>query len=254
MHTPAAFPSLVRVVREDGLVPEAIPTQVVNRLILGMPRKARERMLAQSELVDLKFGDVLCEADAAYTEVYFPLTGFISLVATVSDRPPLEMGLIGNEGMLGATIALGVAAAPLRAIVQGPGSAWCMNVATLQEALADDPTLSQLLDRYLFVLTAQLAQTVACTRFHEIEARLARWLLMTHDRAHADHFHLTHQFLANMLGVQRGAVTLAAGALQRRGLIRYARGEINVVARVGLEAAACECYAAVRQDYDQRLS
>lgn len=220
-----------------------------NLLIEAMPAKARQRVLDQSERVDLSFGDILCEPEQPFRYVYFPTSGFISLVAVVGKHPPLEMGLIGTEGMLGVTMALGVAAAPLRGVVQGPGAALRMSASAFEAELARSPSLNRSLHCYLYVLMAQLTQTAACTRFHEIDKRLARWLLMTHDRAHADHFHLTHQFLADMLGVQRSAVTIAAGELQKQKLIRYTRGEIRILDRPGLEAAACECYAAVIHDY-----
>lgn len=222
---------------------------MTNHLIQALPRRDRARILAYCELVPLTFDTILCEPNQPFTQVYFPLTGFISLVATVSGHPPLEMGLIGNEGMLGATLVLGVATAPLRGVVQGSGNALRMTAAQLKQELIDSPALRRVLDRYLYALMAQLSQAAACTRFHEIEPRLARWLLMTHDRAHADHFHLTHQFLADMLGVRRSAVTIAAGALQRRELISYSRGEINILDRGGLEAASCECYQAQIEDY-----
>jgi CRP-like cAMP-binding protein len=223
--------------------------RVVNRLIDGLPREARNRILKLCEPVDLAFGDILCEADQRLRYVYFPLTGFISLVATVGGHPPLEIGLIGNEGMLGVTLVLGVSAARLRGIVQGRGTALRMTATQLRNELRSSRSLRRTLNRYVFVLLAQLSQTTACTRFHEIKARLARWLLLTHDRAHADHFYLTHQYLADMLGVQRSAVTIAAGALQRKKLIRYTRGEISILNRRGLEAASCECYLAVIDDH-----
>ena len=227
---------------------------IVNQLLDNLPRRERNRILECCEPVDLVFGAVLCEPDQAYRHIYFPLSGFISLVQTVGDHQPLEMGLIGNEGMLGATMVLGINAIPLRGVVQGSGTALRMTAAQLRRLLASCPGLERKLSRYLYVLMAQLSQTAACTRFHEVEARLARWLLMTHDRAHADHFHLTHEFLADMLGVQRSAVSIAAGALQKRHLIRYTRGEINILSRVGLEAVSCECYDAVIQDYEQLLA
>ena len=208
-------------------------------------------MLACGEAVNLAFGTILCEPDQNYHHVYFPLTGFISLVATVGGHQPLEMGMIGNEGMLGVTLALGIGAAPLRGVVQGSGTALRMSVPQLRRGLRDSPGMLRVLNRYLYVLMAQLSQTVVCTRFHEIEPRLARWLLMTHDRAHADHFHLTHEFLADMLGVRRSAVTIAAGALRERKLIRYVRGEISVLSRRGLEAASCERYEAGTEDYNR---
>jgi CRP-like cAMP-binding protein len=142
----------------------------------------------------------------------------------------------------------------LRAVVQGPGHALRIPITHLQQAIRESDTLERTLNRYLYVLMGQLAQTAACTRFHEVDERLVRWLLMTHDRAHADHFHLTHQYLADMLGVQRSAVTIAAGALKRRKLIRYSRGEISIVSRSGLEAASCECYDAVQADYARLLA
>lgn len=206
-------------------------------------------MLARGEPVDLSFGTILCEPDQRYRHVYFPLTGFISVVAKVGGHQPLEMGMIGNEGMLGVTLVLGIGVAPLRGVVQGSGSALRMTVAQLRRGLRDSPSLLRVLNRYLYVLMAQLSQTTICTRFHEVEARLARWLLMTHDRAHAGHFHLTHEFLADMLGVRRSAVTIAAGALRERKLISYVRGEIRVLSRQGLEAASCECYRAGVDDY-----
>jgi len=223
----------------------------VNRLLEVLPRHARDRLLRECELVSLVFDTVLCERDRSYRHVYFPMGGYISLVATVGAHPPLEIALIGNEGMLGATLVLGVNRARLRGIVQGAGTAWRIPAPRFRRAMRESPALRDVVKQYLFVVITQLSQSTACTRFHEVEARLARWLLMTHDRAHADRFHLTHLFLADMLGVRRSAVTIAAGALQRRNLIRYARGEIDVVDRKGLEAASCECYQNVIGDYQR---
>jgi len=222
-----------------------------NRLLEGLPRKERDRFLGRCETVDLAFGTILCEPGRPYRHVYFPTTGFISTVATLGDHQPLEIRLIGDEGMLGATLALGVETIPLRAVVQGSGSAWRMTAALFQRSLRDSPGLVRMLKRYLYVLVAQLSQGSGCNRFHEVEARLARWLLLTHDRAHANHFFLTHDFLADMLGVRRSGITIAAGALQRSALIRYTRGEIRVLNRKGLEARSCECYEAGIRNYAQ---
>ncbi|HQQ63250.1 MAG TPA: Crp/Fnr family transcriptional regulator [Pseudomonadales bacterium] len=224
-------------------------TRLVNRLLNDLPRKEHDRIRERCESVELAFGTILCEPDEPFDHVYFPLSGFISLVELVGNHQPLEMGLIGSEGMLGATMALGVYKAPLRAVVQGAGTALRMPATEFDRELRNTPVLLSTMGRYLYILMAQLAQTAACTCFHEVEARLARWLLMTHDRAHANHFHLTHKFLADMLGVQRSAVTIAAGTLQKRMLIHYTRGEINIINRKGLEAASCECYVAVTEDY-----
>ncbi len=228
--------------------------QVVNRLVEGLPRAVRKRILGLCEPVELKFGAVLCEANQRLRHVYFPRTAFISLVVSAERHPPLEIGLIGNEGMLGATVALGVNRARLRGIVQGAGTALRMTDAQLRRELRNSHALRRTLSHYLYVLLAQQSRTIACTRFHEIKSRLARWLLMTHDRAHADHFHLTHQYLADMLGVQRSAVTIAAGMLQKNNVISYTRGEILVLDRRALESASCECYRAVVEDHQRLLA
>lgn len=227
---------------------------LTNRLLESLPRKDRDRMLQHCEMVDLTFGAILCEPGSPYRHIYFPINGFISTVATLDNRQPLEIRLIGDEGMLGATLALGVDTIPLRAVVQGTGTAWRMTTALFKRSLRDSPALLRMLKRYLYVLVAQLSQSSGCNRFHEVEARLARWLLMTHDRAHADHFHLTHEFLADMLGVRRSGITIAAGALQRSALIGYTRGTIRILNRKGLEARSCECYEAGIQDYAQQFA
>jgi hypothetical protein len=238
--------------QEDPMV-VATSAPISNRLIASLPRSERERVLAHCEPIDLVFGTILCEPDRPYRDVYFPLHGFISQVEMVRGHPPLEMSLIGNEGMLGATLVLGIPAVPLRAVVQGAGSAWRMSAPHFQRELTNSSNLRQALGRYLYVVMTQLSQVAACTYFHEVGPRLARWLLMTHDRAHSDHFHLTHQFMADMLGVQRSAITIAAGALQKKKLIRYVRGEISILNRRGLEEASCECYASVVKGYSKQF-
>jgi len=213
-----------------------------NFLIQGLPREDRTRILQACELVQLDFGDVLCESEQPYRHVYFPVSAFISLVIKLTDHQPLELTLVGNEGMLGASLALGMDEAPMRSVVQGSGSALRIGSPHFRSALRDRPRLLTRLHRYLYVQMGQLAQTAACTRFHQIEPRLARLLLMAHDRSQSDQFHQTHGFLADMLGVRRSGITIAAGALQARGLISYSRGAISILDRAGLEAAACECY------------
>lgn len=210
--------------------------------------------MSVAEPVTLVLGDVLCQRGAPTRHVYFPVDAFISLLTAVDAHPSLEVGMVGREGMLGAPLALGISKAPWRSLVQGGGSAWRIAVVPFRRELAASVALQRGLQRYLFVLLAQLATSAACVRFHEIGPRLARWLLMTQDRAHADRFAVTHEFLAYMLGVRRVGVTLAAGALQRRGLIEYQRGRVGVLDRAGLEAAACSCYAADQQSYRDRLA
>ena len=232
----------------------AVPARIDNRLIGRLPRRERNRMLERCAIVDLVFGDILCEPDEPISHVYFPLTGFISLVVPMRGHQALEMGLIGNEGMLGATLVLGINSAPLRGVVQGAGTALRLTAAQFRRELGEGPASLSTFNRYVYVMLSQLSKTAACTAFHAVDARLARWLLMTHDRSHADHFHLTHGFLADMLGVQRSAVSIAAGVLQRQKLIRYVRGDISILSRVGLEAASCDCYAAVVEDYARLLA
>jgi CRP-like cAMP-binding protein len=231
----------------------APPPHIINLLLGSLPRQERERVMAHCEPVELHFGKVLCEPDRPFRYLYFPVSGFISLVTTLGSHRPLELALIGNEGMLGATQVLGVNAAPSRAVVQGNGSALRISPLKFREALLECPRLLRTLKRYLYVLMVQLSQNVACGHFHEVEPRLARWLLMSHDRAHSDHLQLTHEYLADMLGVRRSGVSIAAGALQLRKLIHYSRGRITILDRKGLEAAACECYEALSDDYTRLL-
>jgi CRP-like cAMP-binding protein len=216
----------------------------VNRLIDLLPSADRRRLLALGEEVPLILAEVLSEPGEPTAHVYFPTQGFVSLISRVDQHPGLEVGMVGREGMLGVHVALGASIAPLHAVVQGPGAAWCIAVPPFRRELARSAALQRSVDRYVNELMVQLAASAACLRFHLIGPRLARWLLMSQDRAQADHFHMTQEFLAYMLGVRRVGVTNAAGMLQRAGLIDYHRGELRVTDRAGLEAAACSCYAA----------
>jgi CRP-like cAMP-binding protein len=220
-----------------------------NHLIDSLPSNSRSRLLAICEPVDLALGEVLGEVDTATQHVYFPTVGFISLVTAVKGKPTLEVGMVGREGMLGTELVLGVESAPLHAVVQGAGTAWRIGAAEFSKELARSPALQRELNRYVFVTMTQLASSAFCLRFHQIGQRLARWLLMTQDRAHSDSFHITHEFLAYMLGVRRVGITTAACVLQREGLIKYSRGKIQVLNRRGLKATACSCYAADREAY-----
>jgi CRP-like cAMP-binding protein len=226
---------------------------VENHLIEILPRKDRLRLLAICEPVELALAEVLCDPGKPTRHVYFPIDAFISLVALVEGSPGVEVGMVGREGMLGAQLALGVVTAPLHAVVQGAGASWRIGTPAFRRELARSLPLQRGLDRYLYVLMAQQAASAACLRFHQTTERLARWLLMSQDRAHSDHFHVTHEFLAYMLGMRRVGITAAAKALQRGGLIEYHRGDVTVLDRPGLEAATCSCYATDRKTYAQLL-
>lgn len=224
-----------------------------NRLIERLPRKERLQLLAICEPVQLVLGEVLCEPGSVTRHVYFPVDSFISLLTLVDGKPALEVGMVGREGMLGAELALGVATTPLHALVQGEGAAWRITSAAFRRELAGSVALQRVMHRYIYVLMSQLASSAACLRFHLIGPRLARWLLMSQDRAHNDRFRVTQEFLAYMLGVRRVGITTAAGELQRNGLIEYRRGHLTVLDRKGLEAAACSCYAADQKVYAKLL-
>ncbi|SEI05031.1 cAMP-binding domain of CRP or a regulatory subunit of cAMP-dependent protein kinases [Rheinheimera pacifica] len=230
----------------------AVPL-ITNHLVNLLSEKERVLLLQHCDVVALEFGAVLCEPRQRYRYLYFPLSGFISLVTKLAGHKPLEIGLIGNEGMLGVTLALGITTAPMQAVVQGKGTAWRIDIAALQQLLHDCPQLQNILQQYLYVLMAQLSQSTACAHFHELEYRLARWLLMSHDRAHSNDFHLTHQFLADMLGVRRSGVTVAAGILQQKQYISYSRGMISILNRPALQHAACECYQVGIDNYRRLL-
>lgn len=214
--------------------------KVQNRLLHHLPEAEQSQLLQQAELVQLEFAERLCQLDDDYQHLYFPLTAFISLIAKLPGHPPLEMGLIGFEGVLGATILLHTRRVPSEAIVQGSGMAWRIPVAVIESA--QQPSLQPLLQAYLFRLLRQLSQNAICAHFHQVEARLARWLLMSHDRVQADELYLTHQFLADMLGVRRSSITVAAGDLQSYGIILYNRGRLHILDRQSLLARSCSCY------------
>jgi CRP-like cAMP-binding protein len=214
-----------------------------NRLLAVLPSSDQKRIFASSEKVGLVRAERLhAPGDLKY--VYFPLCGSISLVLPVGKSASLEVGLVGNEGMFGVPLTLDVPACPFHAVVQAPGAALRMNAAGFRRALGRSAALRERLDRYLCVRFTQLARRAACARFHVVEARLARWLLMTRDRAQCDRIELTHELLASMLGARRVGVTNAATELQRRGLISYRRGDVRILDVRSLKSASCGCYAA----------
>jgi CRP-like cAMP-binding protein len=234
-------------------VPDSSRTTKGNQLLAALPQPLRTQLIGRFEPVELRLAEVLCTTGERMPYVYFPIQSFVSLIAPLNGLVGLEVGLVGDEGMVGSSLVLGIEAAPVDALVQGAGTAWRMESAALQKELSRSPLLRRLLNRYLYVTLTQLAQTAACTRFHLVEARLARWLLMTRDRAHADRFYITHSFLSHMLGVRRAGITRAAVALRKRNLIHYSRGVLTVVDGLGLEQAACSCYTTLKSDYTRVL-
>jgi CRP-like cAMP-binding protein len=219
---------------------------VGNGLLAALPHAEYRRLLAGLEPVTLTFGEVLYAPDAPIGHVYFPIDCLVSLLATVDDRHALEVGLVGHEGMVGVPLALGIDNSPARALVQGAGTAMRMEAASFRKELLQNTPLQRTLLRYTHALMEQFAQTAACNNFHPVKARLARWLLMTSDRVRSNEFRITHELLAEMLGIRRVGVTNAAGALQIRKWISYRRGNIRILDRAGLEAVACGCYRIMR--------
>jgi CRP-like cAMP-binding protein len=224
-----------------------------NRLFVALPDDAWNHLAPKLEIVPLTVRQELIEAGRPFHHVYFMLTGVTSLVSALEDGSIIEVATVGNEGMVGLAAFLGTATLPLTAFVQVPGEALRLSVAALAEETRGGGPLNDALRLYTQALLNQIAQSAACNRIHAIEERCARWLLMTHDRVTADEFPLTQEFLSQMLGVRRAGVSVAAGMLQKAGLIAYQRGKIRIIDRVGLEEASCECYELIRREYDRLL-
>ncbi|NML24141.1 Crp/Fnr family transcriptional regulator [Zoogloea dura] len=224
-----------------------------NRLLAALPPQENARLLAHCDTVDLQFAEVLAEPGEPIRHVWFPTGSAIAQIRRIDAHASLEVGLIGDEGALGIPLALDATESSLRALVQAPGGALRISAPAFCRVLEDSPALSRILRQYIHVLMGQLAQTAGCTRFHLLEPRLARWLLMTQDRTHSNGFHITHEFLAQILGVRRVGITHAASTLQQHQLIHYRRGDIAIVDRAGLEAAACTCYATDRLAYSRGM-
>lgn len=232
-----------------------VPGEASNNLLLArLTRKDRLMVQAQAELVDLTLQQVLWRQGDKVGYVYFPLCGYVSLVVAADDVHAIEVGMVGAEGMLGTGIGLGVMLSPLQALVQESGQALRLDARDFSFLLTTCQSLSRVVGRFTFFSMSQLANACACVRFHVVEQRLARWLLMSHDRSPGDVFPMTHIFLSAMLGVRRVSVTNAATTMHAAGLIDYHRGVVRVVHRAGLEAAACSCYRRDCESYDAVFS
>lgn len=224
-----------------------------NQLLAALPKVELQRWLPQLESVELPLGQVLYESGAAMPFVYFPTDAIVSLLYVLEDGASAEIAVVGFEGLVGISIFMGGGSTPSRAVVQSAGSGYRMRADAMKQEFARSGPVMHLLLRYTQALITQMAQTAVCNRHHSLDQQLCRWLLLSLDRLQSNQLVMTQELIANMLGVRREGVTEAALKLQRSGLIRYARGHINVLDRPGLEARTCECYEVVKKEYDRLL-
>ena len=224
-----------------------------NRLLATLPREDYERILPHLRPVSFSLGEVVYESGGQMDYVYFPTTAIVSLLYTMENGSSAEMGVAGNDGVVGVALFMGGNTMPNRAVVQSAGRAVRMKAQALRDEFGRGGAFQRVLLRYTQALLTQMSQTAVCNRLHTIEQQLCRWLLLSHDRLDSDELVMTQELIANMLGVRREGVTAAAGRLQERGLISYVRGRIQILDRRGLEAAVCECYKVVKDEYDRLL-
>jgi CRP-like cAMP-binding protein len=232
-----------------------MPVQILptagSRLLRSLPQRDYRRLEPAFEPVTLALGQVLCQAGQSLSHVHFPDSGVVSLLASADDHATLEAGMVGSEGMVGVSALLGAERCAGSAVVRVAGSATRVPVAALREEISRDGALRHVLDLYTHALLAQLAQAVACNRFHSVEERFARWLLMTRDRLRCNEFHMTQESMSHALGVRREGITAAASRFQRTGLISYCRGHVAILDAAGIEGAACACYRIINAQYER---
>ena len=226
---------------------------IANKLLAALPAKEYQRLLPRLEPFDLNFGETLYQPNHIINDVYFPDSGVVSLLSTAEGRTMMGVGIIGNEGLLGLPVFLGASKSRNLAVVHGAGRALKMKSVDLLNICELGGILPCLLQRYLHLFITQLSQILICTRFHRIESQFVCRLLMTQDRIETNELPITHAVLSNLLGVRREAVTKTAGNLQQQQLITYNRGNLTILNRAGLEAAACQCYGIVKKEYDNYL-
>jgi CRP-like cAMP-binding protein len=224
-----------------------------NRLLARLPREELERLRPHLGHVSFSLGEVIYESGGMQSHIYFPTTAIISLLYLMENGSSAEMGVAGCEGLVGVALFMGGGTVPNRAVVQSAGDAFRMKTKVLQDEFARGGMFQRLLLRYTQALMTQMSQTAVCNRLHTVEQQLCRWLLLSRDRLDSDELVMTQELIANMLGVRREGVTHAAGRLQEGGLISYVRGRITILDRRGLEAAVCECYKVVKDEYDRLL-
>lgn len=230
------------------------PSPMQNHLLAALPAAEFERLSPHLESIPMPLGEVLYESGAQLRHVYFPTTSIVSLLYVLEDGASAEIAVVGNEGILGISLFMGGDSTPSRAVVQSAGHGYRLKAELLKQEFNRAGPVLRLLLRYTQALITQMTQTAVCNRHHSIEQQLCRWLLLSLDRLSSDSLTMTQELIANMLGVRREGVTEAAGNLQRAGLIRYSRGRIEVLDRVGLEKTVCECYAVVKKEYDRLLA
>jgi CRP-like cAMP-binding protein len=226
---------------------------VENRLLAALPRDEFERLLPRLQEVSFSLGEVVYEFGGHLDYVYFPTTSIVSLLYTMENGASAEMGLTGNDGVVGIALFMGGGTMPNRAVVQSAGGAIRMKAKMLHDEFARGGKFQHLLLRYTQALITQISQTAVCNRLHSVEQQLCRWLLLSHDRVKADELIMTQELIADMLGVRREGVTVAAGRLQDVGAISYVRGHIKILDRKKLEATVCECYQVVKDEFDRLL-
>jgi len=235
----------------EGLV--AAHEAEANRLLRGLPLAAYDRMLVELRPARLDYKKVLVEPDVPIRDVYFVRDGVASVVAVGQEGGPIEVAAVGPEGFVGLPVLLGDRRMAQRVLVQVEGDAWRMSADAFRRLVDEMPAVRQRFERYAQFYMEQVSQSVACNRLHTLEERCARWLLVTDDRVAAQHFELTHEFMAQMLGVRRAGVTVALGVLQREGMVRASRGRVTVLDRERLEAASCDCYQITRAAQERLL-
>lgn len=222
-----------------------------NRILASLPKAEISRLVPFLSEVELPSGKTLMESNQEITSAYFLETGLASVVVAMANGNMVETGITGNDGLIGFPVLLGTRSTPMRTFMQIPGSGFKIKVQHLVEEFERSGTLYKKINRYVQAILVQTGQTAACNRLHDIAERLARWLLMCHDRMETNTFTITHEFLGHMLGTPRSTVTLAAGILHEAGLVEYSRGKVLVKDRKGLEKAACECYQTIRKEFDR---
>ena len=246
-----ATPKLPRYITVGPSGTDGSRNHILNLILLSLPAGELRAAAGRLEFVELPTHSVLHEAAEPITHAFFVNSGLASVLSSMADGKSVEVGLAGKEGFVGLPLVVGLSTSPTQVIMQVAGSAYQITAADFKEVLSHSPALEKSLNRYAQSIAMQATHVAACNRLHEVDERLARWLLMSQDRLGGDVVPLTQEFLAHMLGTRRASVTVAAGILQKAGFITYNRGSVKIDDRSGLEEAACECYASIKQQSEK---